>query len=129
VSDAPAPASSGPAVKVEGEAPNATKVEVGAEDSNSRAENSRKRAIADVIDISDDEGSEVDGLTAEERAQYARLEARHDNVSPGFVADQSCQAKRRAAASGKEKRGSLTKKPKSEPSDRHFNKEVIDLSD
>jgi len=112
VSDAPAPAPSGPAVKVEGEAPNATKVEVGAEDSNSRAENSRKRAIADVIDISDDEGNEVDGLTAEERAQYARLEA-----------------KRRAAASGKEKRSSLTKKPKSEPSDRHFNKEVIDLSD
>jgi len=112
VSDAPAPASSGMAVKVEGGVPNTIKVEVGAKDSTSRAENSRKRAIADVIDISDDEGGEVDGLTAEERAQYARLEA-----------------KRRAAASGKEKHSSLTKKPKSEPSDRHFNEDVINLSD
>lgn len=129
MSDAPAPAPSGTAVKIEREAPNATKVEVGAEGSNSRTENSRKRAIADVIDISDDEGSAADGLTAEERAQYARLEARHDNVPPGFVADQSCQAKRRAAASGKEKRSSLTKKPKSERNDRHFNEEVINLSD
>lgn len=86
--------------------------------------------MANVIDISDDDDCETDGLTAEERAQYARLEVRHGQRPRRHTVYRSCQAKRRAAGPKKEKRGSLTKKPKSEPGDpRTKSREVIDLSD
>jgi hypothetical protein len=128
VPEPPTPRSNDINVKAEGGSHSTIKVEASAE--NSRAESSKKRTIANVIDISDDEGCETDGLTAEERAQYARLEVRRDQRRRCHTAYQSYQAKRRASGSKKEKHGSLTKKPKSEPGDPHSKKQdVIDLSD